>query len=315
MVKETNVTNMPLSSGFEARLLSRANDTTRFLDDWLGSGPRGSEPDRPSELMAAMRHGVLNGGKRFRPFLVLETALAAGATETAIKGAAYVAAALEAIHCYSLIHDDLPSMDDDTVRRGKPTVHVVYGDATAILAGDALLTEAFTLVCAEENQIDSETKCKVVQIFAQAAGCGGMVGGQHHDMAQQSTQVDETGIIRTQAMKTGALIRAACETGALIAGANKIQFEALSAYGATIGLIFQIADDLLDRTSDAAALGKTTGKDDKAGKQTLVSLHGEHWARERLDALVADAHVAVEVFGERGAILRDAARFAAYRQN
>jgi farnesyl diphosphate synthase len=313
MVKESTVTALPRQTPFQERLASYAAQITAFLEEWLDGRPRAGEAHRPDVLMAAMRHGVLNGGKRFRPFLVHESALAAGMTEEALRRTSHVAAALEAIHCYSLIHDDLPAMDDDEFRRGKPTVHVVYGDATAILAGDALLTEAFTLISAAENKIAPETKCEIVECIATAAGSGGMVGGQLYDMAQEGKALDESAIIRTQAMKTGALIRVACESGALLAKADAARFDALSRYGALIGLIFQIADDLLDRTGDAQALGKTPGKDDKSGKQTLVSMHGDGWARARLDELVGEADDALAIFGDGGAVLREAARFAAYR--
>jgi farnesyl diphosphate synthase len=258
-----------------------------------------------------MRHGVLNGGKRLRPFLVVETAALLGAPATA---AMRVAAALECIHCYSLIHDDLPSMDDDDLRRGQPTVHVAFDEATAILAGDALLTLAFDILSSPETVLPAEARLLLVNQLARAAGVGGMVGGQALDLDAERVAPDEAGIVRLQAMKTGALLRYACAAGALAAGADAETLARMTRFGEIVGLAFQLADDLLDVTSDTATLGKAAGKDAGRGKGTLVSLHGIAAVRQRLDGLVEEAAALLEPFGAEGETLRQAARFIAKRE-
>jgi farnesyl diphosphate synthase len=280
----------------------------RLLDDRARNG----EIARPKGLMAAMRHGVLNGGKRLRPFLLMESAaLFAADKESALR----VAAALECIHCYSLVHDDLPAMDDDDLRRGQPTVHKAFDEATAILAGDSLLTYAFEIIASEETTLPSQTRVTLVAALARAAGHGGMAGGQMLDLSAETRKPDESGIITLQAMKTGALIRFACEAGAIIGNAVPEDRERLAEYGSAIGLAFQLADDLLDVTSDAAAMGKATGKDAAAGKATLVSLHGVDWTRKQLRGLVEQAEMLLEPFGAEAALLKQAARFIADRQS
>ena len=226
-----------------------------------------------------------------------------------------VAAALECIHCYSLIHDDLPAMDDDDLRRGKPTVHIAFDEATAILAGDALLTMAFDILSAPETGLLAEARLELVNQLARAAGIGGMVGGQSLDLDAERVKPDEAGILRLQAMKTGALLRYACAAGAIAAGAEAAVLARMTRFGEIIGLAFQLADDMLDVTSDAATLGKAAGKDAGRGKGTLVSLHGVDEVRKRLDALVAEAALVLEPFGEEAETLRQAARFIANRQN
>lgn len=278
----------------------------RLLDDRALSG----EIARPECLMAAMRHGVLNGGKRLRPFLVMESAALFSADgEAALR----VAAALECVHCYSLIHDDLPAMDDDDLRRGQPTVHRAFDEATAILAGDALLTLAFDIIAGEATAVPAERRAALVLALARAAGPGGMVGGQKLDLEAEQTPPDEAGIIRLQAMKTGALIRFACEAGALIAGAPADDRERLAEFGSAIGLAFQLADDLLDLTADASQMGKATGKDAAAGKATLVALHGANWARSQLHGLVEQAHALLDPYGDDAQLLKEAATFVATR--
>jgi farnesyl diphosphate synthase len=280
----------------------------RLLDDRALSG----EIARPAGLMAAMRHGVLNGGKRLRPFLVLESAaLFSAGGEAALR----VAAALECVHCYSLIHDDLPAMDDDDLRRGQPTVHKAFDEATAILAGDALLTLAFDIIADEATVIAPERRIALVLALARAAGVGGMAGGQMLDLRAATVRPDEAGIITLQAMKTGALIRFACEAGAIIAGSPADDRERLAEFGSAIGLAFQLADDLLDLTADAGQMGKATGKDEAAGKATLVALHGVDWARRQLRGLVGQAHMLLEPYGESAAMLKAAAAFVAERRN
>lgn len=295
---------------FEMALIRRAAAVEvllrRLLDDRALSG----EIARPDRLMAAMRHGVLNGGKRLRPFLVMESAALFSADgEAALR----VAAALECVHCYSLIHDDLPAMDDDDLRRGQPTVHKAFDEATAILAGDALLTLAFDIIAGEATTLPAERRAALVLALARAAGAGGMVGGQKLDLEAEQTPPDEAGIIRLQAMKTGALIRFACEAGALIAGAAAEDRERLAEFGSAIGLAFQLADDLLDLTADASQMGKATGKDAAAGKATLVALHGANWARSQLHGLVEQAHALLEPYGDDAQLLKEAAAFVATR--
>ncbi|MBB6412620.1 farnesyl diphosphate synthase [Mesorhizobium sangaii] len=297
---------------FEMALIRRAAAVEvllrRLLDDRALSG----EIARPDRLMAAMRHGVLNGGKRLRPFLVMESAALFSADgEAALR----VAAALECVHCYSLIHDDLPAMDDDDLRRGQPTVHKAFDEATAILAGDALLTLAFDIIADEATMLPAERRAALVLALARAAGAGGMVGGQKLDLEAEQAPPDEAGIIRLQAMKTGALIRFACEAGALVAGAPAEDRERLAEFGSAIGLAFQLADDLLDLTADAGQMGKATGKDAAAGKATLVALHGANWARSQLHGLVDQAHELLAPYGEQAALLKEAATFVATRNN
>jgi farnesyl diphosphate synthase len=299
------------AASIENAMAARAEAIERVLVTLLDARPRDGETMRPDRLLAAMRHGLLSGGKRLRPFLLLESAALFGRVgEAALR----VAAALECVHAYSLIHDDLPAMDDDDMRRGRPTVHKAFDEATAILAGDSLLTLAFDTLAAPETELPDRVKVELVLALARASGVGGMAGGQALDLAAETSRPDETGIVTLQAMKTGALIRFACEAGAVVAGASAEARQRLSDFGAAIGLAFQLADDLLDLTADAAALGKATGKDAAAGKATLPSLHGAEWTRVQLSGLVAQACEVLEPFGARAATLRDAARFVAERQ-
>lgn len=291
-------------------LARRAGAVEQVLRDLLASAPAEGELHRPPQLLAAIRHGVLNGGKRLRPFLVVESAALFGADGPA---ALRVAAALECVHCYSLVHDDLPAMDDDDLRRGQPTVHKAFDEATAILAGDALLTLAFDILADDRTELPAGTRLELVRALARASGPGGMVGGQALDLAAERSTPDEAGIIRLQAMKTGALIRFACEAGAIVAGATGSERDRLAEFGSAIGLAFQLADDLLDATSDAAALGKAAGKDAAAGKATLVALHGIDWTRAQLSGLVDQASALLEPFGDRAVPLRAAAAFVALR--
>lgn len=297
---------------FETLLGARAGALEVLLRRLLDARTLSGEIARPERLMAAMRHGVLNGGKRLRPFLVLESAaLFAADDEAALR----VAAALECVHCYSLIHDDLPSMDDDDLRRGQPTVHKAFDEATAILAGDALLTLAFDILADEATALPAERRAALVLALARAAGAGSMVGGQMLDLEAERIRPDEAGIIRLQAMKTGALIRFACEAGAIIAGAPREDRDRLAEFGSAIGLAFQLADDLLDLTADISQMGKATGKDAAAGKATLVALHGAKWARQQLHGLVDQAHALLEPYGEQAVLLKAAAKFVAARNN
>ncbi|WP_246176160.1 polyprenyl synthetase family protein [Pseudochrobactrum saccharolyticum] len=278
----------------------------------LDERPRLGEVIRPPRLMAAIRHGALNGGKRLRPFLVTETARLYDADPQA---ALRIAAALECIHCYSLVHDDLPAMDDDDMRRGQPTVHKAYDEAAAILAGDGLLTYAFDIIADDATELPVKTRLDLVLALSRASGVGGMVGGQALDLMAETASPDEADIITLQAMKTGALIRFACEAGAIIGNANTEERERLAEFGSAIGLAFQLADDLLDVTADAATMGKATGKDAAAGKATLVSLHGIDWTKKQLAGLVAQAEDLLTPFGEKAQVLKEAAHFIALRQN
>ncbi|RAZ85535.1 polyprenyl synthetase family protein [Mesorhizobium hawassense] len=297
---------------FESALFVRAAAVEAELRRILDARPLSGEIARPERLMAAMRHGVLNGGKRLRPFLVIESAALFSADGDA---ALRVAAALECVHCYSLIHDDLPAMDDDDLRRGQPTVHKAFDEATAILAGDALLTLAFDIVADEATALSAERRANLVLALARAAGAGGMVGGQTLDLEAERKRPDEAGIITLQAMKTGALIRFACEAGAIVAGAPLADRERLAEFGSAIGLAFQLADDLLDLTADAKQMGKATNKDAAAGKATLAALHGPDWARGQLHGLIDQAHALLEPYGEQAALLKAAATFVATRNS
>ncbi len=295
---------------FTARMSRITTPVESRLAALLTDAVQPGEAVRAVKLMAAMRHGTLDGGKRLRPFLVLEAARFCGGS---LDNALDTACSLEMIHCYSLIHDDLPAMDDDDLRRGRPTVHRAYDDATAILAGDALLTLAFETVAADEK-LSPEVRVDLVRLLAQAAGLGGMIGGQMLDMEAETQVPGADGIRRLQAMKTGALIRFACEAGAMIAGTNASKRAALVTYGKTVGLAFQLADDVLDVTASAEAMGKATGKDADAGKATLVGLHGIDAVKAMLEEAVAEAEAALDGHGD-GKTLVALARFVATRKN
>ena len=300
------------SLSFDTLFSLRAAQVEQLLGELLSSRPSEGEIVRPERLVSAMRHGALNGGKRLRPFLLTESARLFGVEDPAVLR---VAAALECIHCYSLIHDDLPAMDDDDLRRGQPTVHRAYDEATAILAGDSLLTLAFEIVASDETELPATVKVALVTALSRAAGVGGMAGGQALDLAAEREKPDEAGIVQLQAMKTGALIRFACQAGAIIADATDAERDSLTAFGEAIGLAFQLADDLLDVTASTEVVGKVTGKDEAAGKGTLVALHGEEWARSQLRGLVAHAEELLAPFGERASVLIAAARFIADREH
>jgi farnesyl diphosphate synthase len=297
---------------FETRLRDNAARTEALLGTLLSGDTHADEITRPKNLLDAIRHGVLNGGKRLRPFLVIETSALLGGDSTA---ALHVGAALECLHCYSLVHDDLPAMDDDDIRRGQPTVHKKFDEAVAILAGDSLLTMAFDIIAAPETPLPDDRKAALVLALARAAGIGGMAGGQALDLAAEKQAPDEAGIVTLQAMKTGALIRFACEAGAIISGSDATERQRLRRFGEKIGLAFQLADDLLDLTSDTATMGKATGKDAARGKGTLVALRGEDWARTRLRELVAEAAELLTPYGESATVLIETAKFVAERKS
>jgi farnesyl diphosphate synthase len=300
---------------FPARLSSVAAETEKLLNQLLGDAPVAGEIARPPRLVAAMCHSALDGGKRLRPFLLVEAATVFGAARA---GALMAGAALELVHCYSLVHDDLPAMDDDDLRRGRPTVHKAFDEATAILVGDALLTLAFDVMARSEVHADAKVRVALVSELARASGLGGMVGGQMLDLAaegrfEQKRSLTEKEIATLQAMKTGALIRFACRAGAILGQADAAALDNIDRYGTAVGKAFQIADDLLDVEGDAKTLGKAAGKDAAAGKATLVSALGIDGARARLKDLVAQADAALAPFGAKADTLRAAARFVAER--
>jgi geranylgeranyl diphosphate synthase type II len=242
------------------------------------------EDRMPQNLHKAMRYSVFAGGKRVRPILMMAACEAVGGRRDSVIPAA---CAMEMIHTYSLIHDDLPAMDDDDFRRGQPTNHKVFGEANAILAGDALLTEAFVLLSNDDIgiKVDPDTRRRVLHIIARAAGCAGMVGGQVVDMESEGKEVDLPTLEYIHIHKTGALIKASIEVGALLGGADEKSLGKLTRYGELAGLAFQIADDILDVTADQEELGKDVGSDEARGKATYVSLLGLRQARERANEL------------------------------
>jgi len=306
-----------LSAIFRARLDEAAQATENHLSALLAPAPLVGEIARPARLLEAMRYVTLGGGKRLRPFLVVESARLFGVTgESALRAAC----ALEMIHCYSLAHDDLPAMDDDDLRRGRPTAHKAFDEATAILAGDGLLTYAFDVVADPATHPDAGVRAALVLALARAAGLGGMVGGQALDLAAETaaTPLTQDEILTLQAMKTGALLRFGVDAGAILGAATPAQARALSHYGAALGAAFQIADDILDAEGDEAALGKRAGKDAERGKATLIGLFGLPAARARRDGLVDEAVAALNDTGlgaEKTGVLAEAARFVAVRQN
>jgi farnesyl diphosphate synthase len=302
---------------FQDRLNQVARDAESLLDQLLGKALLSDELARPARLLDAMRYASLGAGKRFRPFLVVESAsLFAVPREQALLAGV----ALECVHCYSLVHDDLPAMDNDDLRRGQPTAHKAFDEATAILAGDGLLTFAFDILARPETHPSAAVRIDLVLALARAAGLGGMVGGQMLDLAAEGRfdrgmpqQLAEGEVATLQAMKTGALLKFACRAGAILAQASVAQREALDRYGTAVGKAFQIADDLLDVEGDPALVGKQTGKDADAGKATIVGLLGPEGARARLRTLVAEAEAALAPFGASAAVLIAGARFVAER--
>ena len=298
-------------ASFDHKLQENGAEIERALDTLLQPDPLTGPGVPPDRLLGAMRHGTLNGGKRLRPFLLRETAAMLGVAPDLSLAAA---TAVELVHCYSLIHDDLPAMDDDDLRRGQPTVHRAYDDATAILAGDALLTLAFAHL-GEHGATDPAIRARLVVELAAGAGTGGMVGGQMRDIEGEATPLDRLGIAQMQAMKTGALIRAAIRMGAILGGATNDTLGHLTAYAEAAGRAFQLADDLLDVTASPAAMGKATQKDAGLNKQTLVSVLGVEAAQRHLGDIVHDAITALTPFGPEATTLRDAARYFATREN
>lgn len=303
---------------FESHVAQAGPRVEAALDALLGSEPAAGEIVRPERLVAAMRHAMLGGGKRLRPALVLGVARLFGVEG---EGPLRAAVAVECVHGYSLVHDDLPAMDDDDLRRGRPTVHRAFDEATAILAGDALLTLAFDVLADPRTHDDPAVRAELVLALARASGLGGMAGGQMLDLGAEGRFGDgraqalgQDEILRLQAMKTGALIAVSADMGAILGRAERDPRAAVAAYARALGAAFQVADDLLDAEGEAAAVGKATGKDAAAGKATLIGLLGLEGARARLAALTAEALRALEGFGPEAGTLRDAARFVAERK-
>jgi farnesyl diphosphate synthase len=316
MARTGSASDADAENVFQSRLSQTAHETEALLDRLLFRTPLAGERTRPARLLDAMRYAALGGGKRLRPFLTVEAALLFGVPR---QNALMAGAALECVHCYSLAHDDLPAMDDDGLRRGRPTAHKAFDEATAILAGDGLLTLAFDIVSRPDTHNDSAVRVELVAALARAAGLGGMVGGQMLDLEAEGRFVaspfpfDEHAVRTLQAMKTGALLRYACLAGAILGQAGDAQRTALDRYGSALGEGFQIADDLLDVEGDPQVVGKATGKDAAAHKATLVAILGPDAARRRLESLVREAQAALEVFGATADTLRQAARFVAVR--
>jgi farnesyl diphosphate synthase len=308
------MTSVAAQSEFARRLDQTAEDTERLLSKLLADAILPDEIARPKRLMEAMRYSTLGGGKRLRPFLVVESSAVFG---VAREAGLLAGAALECIHCYSLIHDDLPAMDNSDLRRGRPTLHKKTDDATAILAGDGLLTLAFDIITRDEIHKDPTVRLLLTRALARASGIGGMVGGQMLDLAGEGRFGDRevVDVARLQQMKTGALLRYGCIAGAILGQASERQYQALDDYGRALGEAFQIADDLLDVEGDATALGKKTGQDAALGKTTFVTQLGIDGAKQRVRDLLSRADSALSIFGAKGEVLRAAARFVAERKN
>jgi len=268
-------------------------------------------PDLEARVYEAMRYAALAPGKRLRPFLVLAGARLFG---VARRCALQVATAIEMVHAYSLVHDDLPVMDDSDLRRGRPTCHKEFDEATAVLAGDGLLTAAFGVLADPDTHGDPAVRCELVAALAAAAGAAGMVGGQMIDLIAEHRTLDIGAITRLQRMKTGALIAFSCEAGAILAKAPNEPRSALRGYAHDLGLAFQIADDLLDVEGSAAETGKPVGADAAAGKATFVSILGVSRARAQAELLVGQAVAHLDLFEQRAELLREAARFVITRR-
>jgi farnesyl diphosphate synthase len=285
------------------------NEVRGFMEDTLNEFL--PEPVGPqARVIEAMRYATLDGGKRIRAFLVLQSGRQFGVDRRALSR---VAAAVECVHAYSLVHDDLPAMDNDDLRRGKPATHKKFDEATAILAGDALLTHAFALLSSLETHADPYVRAELVARLAQAAGWNGMVGGQMIDMDAEGVS-DIGHITRLQRLKTGALFSFACEAGAIMGKASAQMHRALTNYAQDLGLAFQITDDLLDVEGDAAAMGKAARKDERAGKATFVTVLGPERARAQAELLATQAAQHLELFDEKADLLRGLAAYVVNRR-
>lgn len=294
-------------STFENTIRETAALVEGALDAFLPTrnGPLGRVVD-------AMRHGALDGGKRLRPFLVIG---AADMFDCPRERSIRAGCAVEMIHCYSLIHDDLPAMDDSDLRRGRPSVHKAFDDATAILAGDALLTQAFEILAEAQTHPDAQIRCALALELAHASGKIGMVGGQMIDIYAEQKEFDLEGVKQLQALKTGALIRFSARAGGIVGAASADDVAALSAYAEDLGLAFQIVDDLLDIYGNAEDLGKPTGQDMDMDKATFVKLLGADGARDHARELVERAQSHLDKFGPSAEPLKGAARFVFERKS
>ena len=294
-----------------SRLEQALGETAAAVNDCLDRllpAPDGAQ----GRVAEAMRYAALGSGKRLRPFLLIASARLFGIEgESALRAAS----AVEMIHAYSLVHDDLPAMDDDELRRGRPSCHIRFGEATAILAGDALLTYAFEVLTGTETHGDAGVRCELARCLAAASGASGMVGGQMVDLMAADNNPDLAGITHLQALKTGALIAFSCEGGAILGGAPAEHRAGLAAYGRDLGLAFQIADDLLDIEGSAAELGKAVGKDANRGKATIVSLLGVADARDYAVELIERAVGRLAPFNDSAGLLADVARFVIERRH
>lgn len=290
-------------------LSDRSARVDQALEKWLPSGEL-----MPWSLHQSMRYSVFAGGKRLRPILMIAACEAVGGSA---ENVLHAACALEMIHTYSLVRDDLPAMDDDDFRRGRPTNHKVYGEATAILAGDALLTEAFRLLAdAKANSgIPAENALRVIEILARYAGSQGMVGGQVVDMESEGKDIDFPTLEYIHTHKTGALILASVQVGVVLGGGDEVQFEALTRFGGAAGLAFQIADDILDVVGEQSELGKDVGSDQERGKATYPALLGVSEARERASELCEIAVGALSPLGDKAVTLQELARYMVDRSS
>ncbi len=299
-------------SSLQEMITTHAARVEQLLDHLLQIDGGSQQPFRPARLVEAMRHSTLNGGKRIRPCLLMESAAMLGvAPDTSVMAAT----ALECIHCYSLVHDDLPAMDNDDLRRGQPTTHKAFDEATAILAGDSLLTLAFEILADQKTHPDPGIRSELVALYSAAAGFSGMAGGQMLDLEAEARPVEESEILRLQAMKTGALIRCACEAAAVLADAETATRKRLGAFGTKIGQAFQLVDDLLDVTATTLEMGKQTAKDAKRGKGTIVAIHGLENCRMMADRLLEEALEEIAPFGAEAGNLGRLARFVVERKN
>lgn len=272
--------------------------------------PVSDTPD--ARVQEAMRYSTLDGGKRLRPFLVMQSASLFNVSESS---AIRVACAIEMIHCYSLVHDDLPCMDDDDLRRGRPTCHKKFDEATALLAGDALQTKAFEILAGPATHADPAVRCELVADLAHASGGQGMVGGQMIDLQAHELDLDVAGITRLQQLKTGRLFSFSCEAGAVLGKAHGELRLALRNYAHDLGLAFQIHDDVLDVEGDVAEVGKRLNKDADAGKATFVSLLGLEQAKVQAAMLAEQACRHLDPFGDKADLMRDVARFVVRRRS
>jgi len=291
-----------------ASALARAAGVVEAQLDTLLPQPEGPE----ARLIEAMRYATLGGGKRLRAFLVMESAALFAVSRTC---AARVAASIEMLHAYSLVHDDLPAMDDDDLRRGRPSTHKAYDEATAILVGDALQARAFEVLAEPDTHSDPQARCELVMTLGAAAGARGMAGGQMIDMLAEGQLLDGPAVARLQALKTGRLIQFSAEAGAILGRAPLNQRHLLAGYGRDLGAAFQIADDLLDTEGSAEETGKTAGKDAAAGKATMVAVLGAERARAQAEMLARQAAAHLDGLGERAALLQTLASYVVTRRS